>query len=147
MSWKDADRFCTELGKKVGRPVRLVIVRRTRSDGTPEELWLVTDRSGLAAELVALAYRYRWTVELFFRWFKWVLGCRHLLLQDANGVAIQVYVGLIASLLITLWTGRKPSKRTWEMLQFYFQGWASLQELEGHLARQAQKPAKTQARA
>src|SRR5207245_4333208 len=29
----------------VGRPVRLVIVRRTRSDGTPEELWLVTDRS------------------------------------------------------------------------------------------------------
>ena len=131
----------------VGRPVRLVIVRRTRSDGTPEELWLVTDRSGLAAELVALAYRYRWTVELFFRWFKWVLGCRHLLLQDANGVAIQVYVGLIASLLITLWTGRKPSKRTWEMLQFYFQGWASLEELEGHLARQAQKPAKTQARA
>ena len=69
-----------------------------------------------------------------------------MLLQDANGVAIQVYVGLIASLLITLWTGRKPSKRTWEMLQFYFQGWASLEELEGHLARQAQKPAKTQAR-
>ena len=120
------------------RPLwRLVVVRRTRSDGTPEELWLVTDRSGLAAELVALAYRYRWTVELFFRWFKCVLGCRHLLLQDANGVAIQVYVALIASLLITLWTGRKPTKRTWEMLQFYFQGWASLEELEGHLARQA----------
>ena len=43
---------------------------------------------------------------------------------------------LIASLLIVLWTGRKPTKRTWEMLQFYFQGWASLEEVETHLAKQ-----------
>lgn len=118
----------------LGRPVRLVIVRRTKPDGTPEELWLVTDRLDLPAELVALAYRYRWSVELFFRWFKCILGCRHLLAADANGVAIQVYVALIASLLIVLWTGRKPTKRTWEMLQFYLSGWASLDELERHLA-------------
>lgn len=116
------------------QPVRLVIVRRTKTDGTTEELWLVTDRLTLPAELVALAYRYRWTVELFFRWFKCVLGCRHLLAHDANGVAIQIYVALIASLLITLWTGRKPSKRTWEMIQLYLTGWASLEELERHLA-------------
>jgi len=120
----------------VGRPLRLVVVRRTKPDGTPEELWLVTDRLDLAAELVALAYRCRWTVELFFRWFKCVLGCRHLLATDANGVAIQVYVALITSLLITLWTGRKPRKRTWEMIQFYLMGWASLAELEAHLARE-----------
>jgi hypothetical protein len=116
-------------------PVRLVIIQRTKADGTPEELWLVTDRLTLAAELVALAYRYRWMIELFFRWFKCILGCRHLLATDANGVAIQVYVALIASLLITLWTGRKPNKRTWEMIQFYLLGWASLEELETHLAR------------
>ena len=117
----------------VKQPLRLVIVRRTKPDGTPEELWLVTDRMDLAAELVALAYRYRWTVELFFRWFKCILGCRHLLSTSANGVAIEVYIALIASLLITVWTGRKPSKRTWEMLQFYLLGWASLEELERHL--------------
>lgn len=116
-------------------PVRLVIIQRNKADGTPEELWLVTDRLTLAAELVALAYRYRWMIELFFRWFKCILGCRHLLATDANGVAIQVYVALIASLLITLWTGRKPNKRTWEMIQFYLLGWASLDELEAHLAR------------
>lgn len=116
-------------------PVRLVIIQRTKADGTPEELWLVTDRLTLAAELVALAYRYRWMIELFFRWFKCILGCRHLLATDANGVAIQVYVALIASLLITLWTGRKPNKRTWEMIQFYLLGWASLEELETHLAK------------
>jgi hypothetical protein len=116
------------------RPMRLVVVRRTKPDGSSEELWLLTDRLDLAAELVALAYRYRWTVELFFRWFKCVLGCRHLLAQDANGVAIQVYVALIASLLVVVWTGRKPTKRTWEMIQFYLTGWASLEELEQHLA-------------
>ncbi len=118
----------------VGRPVRLVVVRRTKPDGSPEELWLVTDRLDLPAELVALAYRFRWAVELFFRWFKCILGCRHLLAADANGAAIQVYVALIASLLIVLWTGRKPTKRTWEMIQFYLAGWATLDELERHLA-------------
>jgi hypothetical protein len=118
----------------LGRNVRLVIVRRTKPDGATEDLWLVTDRLDLAADLVALAYHYRWTIELFFRWFKCVLGCRHLLSESHNGVAIQCYVALIASLLIVLWTGRKPTKRTWEMIQFYLIGWASLEELERHLA-------------
>jgi Transposase DDE domain len=119
----------------LGQKVRLVVVRRTQRDGSLEEIWLVTNRLDLDAELIALAYRYRWTVELFFRWFKCVLDCRHLLSTDANGVAIQVYVALIASLLIVLWTGRKPTKRTWEMIQFYLSGWASLEELEAHLAK------------
>ena len=117
-------------------PLRLVIVRRTKSDGSSEELWLITDQRDLPAELVALVYRYRWTVELFFRWLKCILGCRHLLALNPNGVALQIYVALIASLLVVLWTGRKPNKRTWEMIQFYMMGWASLEELERHLDRQ-----------
>jgi len=44
-----------------------------------------------------------------------------------------VYCALIVSLLITLWTGRKPTKRTLEMIQLYFQGWAELDELEAHI--------------
>ena len=51
-----------------------------------EEPWLVTDRLDLDADLVALAYRYRWAVEpLRYRWFKCILGCRHLLFEDATG--------------------------------------------------------------
>ena len=49
-------------------------------------------------------------------------------------MTIQVYLDMIASLLITLWTGRKPSVRTLEMLQFYFTGWATAEELSAHLA-------------
>lgn len=116
-------------------PVRIVEVAtgKTRPDGSPDTLVLVTDRMNLDAELVALAYKHRWSVELFFRWFKCVLGCRHLLSECENGVRLQVYLGLIASLMIVLWTNRKPTRRTWEMIQFLLQGWASEAELAAHV--------------
>jgi IS4 transposase len=87
----------------------------------------------LDALLVALGYRYRWSVELFFRWFKCILGCRHLLSESQNGVEIQVYIAIIASLLISLWTGRKPTKRTFEMVCLYLSGWADEEELLNHI--------------
>jgi hypothetical protein len=98
------------------------------------DLWLVTDRLDLTPEMVALLYRYRWQIELFFRWFKCVLGCKHLLAQSEQGIRIEIYAALIATLLIVLWTGRKPTKRTLEMLQFHFQGWASATEVDAHIA-------------
>jgi hypothetical protein len=119
-----------------GHQLRLVKVQRTNDEGALETWWLLTNRLDLPAELVALGYHYRWTVELFFRWLKCVLGCKRLLTTSENGVALQIYTALIASLLVVLWTGRKPTKRTWEMLQFYFQGWASLDEVEAHLEKQ-----------
>ena len=89
----------------------------------------------LEAHLVALGYRYRWSVELFFRWFKGILGCRHWLSTSQNGVEIQVYLAIIASLLISLWTGRRPTKRTFEMLCFYFSGMADKNELLAHIEK------------
>ena len=88
----------------------------------------------LPAEIIAHIYRYRWQIELFFRWLKCILGCRHLLAHSENGVAIQVYCALIASLLITIWTGRKPTKRTFELLCFYFMGWATDEDLDNHIS-------------
>lgn len=116
-------------------PLRIVEVKTGKVDanGEPEVLRLATDRMEMDAELIALAYKYRWSVELYFRWFKCVLGCRHLLSQSQNGVEIQVYVAIIASLLISLWTGRKPVKRTVEMIQFYLSGWADDEELYAHI--------------
>ena len=63
------------------------------------------------------------------------MGCRHLLSQTPNGVRIQVYVALIASLLISLWVEGATSKRTYEMLCFYLSGWASESELIAHIER------------
>jgi IS4 transposase len=104
---------------------------RTSSD--THELLLVTDRLDLPAELVVLLYKYRWQVELFFKWLKCVMGCRHLVAESEEGVRIQVYAALIAGLLIVLWTKRKPTKGTYLTLQFYFLGWVSDEELEEHL--------------
>jgi hypothetical protein len=116
------------------RAMRLVIVRIVDRDGKATELWLITDRLDLDAELVALAYRYRWTVELFFRWLKCVLGSRHLIAHNQNGVTLQMYAALIVSLLIVLRAGRKPTKRTFETIQFHLLGWVSDEEFDAHLA-------------
>jgi DDE family transposase len=119
------------------QPLRVVRVTtdKRHPDGTLVEMVLVTNHLELDADLIALAYRYRWTVELFFRWFKCILGCRHLLSQRENGVQLQVYMALIASLLISLWVGRAPTKRTYELLCFYLSGWASTAEVITHIDR------------
>ena len=122
-------------GAVLQQPLRIVEVHTTDEHGKAIVLLLATNRLDLDAELVALGYRYRWAIELFFRWFKCILGCKHLLATSQNGVTIQVYLGIIASLLISLWTGKKPTKRTWEMLQFYFCGLATADELLEHIRK------------
>jgi hypothetical protein len=126
---------CAKSGAVLRQQLRLVEVDTGKVDshGNPDILLLASDRLELDAALIALAYKFRWTVELFFRWFKCILGCKHLLSTCQNGVTIQAYLALIASLLIRLWTGRKPTKRTFEMLCFYFMGLASAAELQAHL--------------
>ena len=124
-------------GAVLQQPLRIIEVATGKTDaqGRPEVLLLASSRLDLDAELIALGYRHRWAVELFFRWFKCILGCKHLLSTDPNGITIQLYLGLIASLLISLWAGRKPTKRTLEMLQFYFAGWATEEELMAHIEK------------
>ena len=60
----------------IGQAVRLVWVAtgKVRPDGTEEILLLCTDRLELAAELVALAYKYRWQIEDFHLTLK--SGCQ-----------------------------------------------------------------------
>lgn len=126
----------------VGRPMRLVVVKVVERNGKTSELWLVTDRLDMDADLVAIGYRYRWSVELFFRWLKCVLGAKHLISHHQNGVALQMYAALIVSLLIAIRTGSKPTKRTFETIQFYLLGWVSDEEFAAHLAQLA-KPKKS----
>jgi hypothetical protein len=104
-------------------------------------LRLVTNLMDVPADLIAEAYRLRWLVELFFRMMKQLLGCRHLLSTKRGGVEIQMYLAIIACLLILIYTGSQPNKRTYEMICFYLLGWASLEELEAHIAKLKAKSA------
>lgn len=102
------------------------------SDGT---LRIATNLMDVPAEIIALIYTQRWIIEIFFRFFKQFLGCSHLISHSQNGIEIQVYCAIIACLLINIWTGRKPTKRTFEMISYYFTGLASEAELVSHLNR------------
>ena len=104
-------------------------------------LRLVTNLLDVPAEIIAILYHYRWTIEIFFRFFKQILGCRHLLSRSQNGIEIQTYCAIIACLLINLWTGRKPTLRTYEMICWYLMGMADLDELLKHLERLKKRPA------
>jgi hypothetical protein len=128
-------------------PMRLVVVKTTPhekrgkaaggSTGPPSNglLLIATNLLDLPAWIIALIYRYRWTIEIFFRFFKHILGCRHLLSHDPVGIEIQTYCAIIACMLISLWTGRKPTLRTYEMICYYFTGLAEEDELLAHLAK------------
>ena len=106
--------------------------------GGPEQsetIVIATDLVDVEAEVIALAFRYRWTVETFFNFYKHILGCRHLLSHNENGIELQTYSAIIACMLIALWTGRKPTLRTYEMLNWYFCGMADEEELMAHIAK------------
>jgi len=112
---------------------------RTGGRGGPRQgqiLLIATDRFDLEPETIAAIYKHRWTIEIYFRFFKHVLGCRHLISHNKNGIEIQMYMAIIACMLISLWTGRKPTLRTYEMVCWYLTGMADLEELEAHIARQ-----------
>jgi IS4 transposase len=96
----------------------------------------------LAADLIDQLYRHRWRVELFFRWVKCVLGCGHWIAESPEGATIQIYLALIAGLLLQLYTGRRPNKRMMELIQFYQLGWASEAEVERGLERYRQELAR-----
>ena len=87
-------------------------------------------------------YEKRWAIEILFRFFKHMLGCRHLRSHNQNGIEIQTYSAIIACMLIALWTGRKPTLRTYEMICFYFCGMADEDELLAHIAKLKQQHAK-----
>jgi hypothetical protein len=116
--------------------VRLVEIRTSR-----QHLLLVTNLpiAQAAADLVGLIYRRRWQIELFFRWIKCILRNRHLFAESPEGVLIQLYLALIASVLFQRYTGRRPTKRQMEAIQFFLMGWASAEDLRKMLQRGAAK--------
>ena len=115
-------------GTEKTRSMRLRLVQVQREG---HELLLVTNHTvqEVPAGLVSLIYRRRWSIELFFRWIKCILGTRHFFAESPRGVALQMYLALIAALLLQLFTGQRPNKRVMELLQLYFLGWATAEEL------------------
>ena len=57
--------------------------------------------------------------------------------QEFDAASIQTYLGIIACVLIALWTGRKPNLPTHEVICRYFTALANEEELLAHIERLA----------
>ena len=114
---------------------RLVEVRHASKPD--EKVILLTnliDRS-IPARIIAHAYKQRWQIELFFRWLKVWCNFDHLLSTSRQGITTQMYVIVIATLLMRIHLGRKVSKYTLIALRQIALGQATEQEMEQYLAR------------
>jgi hypothetical protein len=138
---------CESVRDDLKEPVRVIQLKATertqysahtlayKGRKPPETMLICTNRLDLDADVIALIYRRRWQVEIFFRFFKHILGCRHLLSYCDNGIELEIYAGIIACLLIALYTGRKPTLRTYEMFCWYLTGWADEEDMAAHIER------------
>jgi IS4 transposase len=125
----------------VDHPVRRIVIdsraqgRLHPGNSTKDQIILLTSLTDVPAEVIAAMYSLRWTIELFFRWLKHLLGCRHLLSEKSDGVTIRIYCALIASLLLAQITRMNVGRRAFNLVCLYLQGWADADELAEGLAR------------
>ena len=60
-----------------------------------------TNNFYLSAKEIALLYKYRWQVELFFKWIKQHLQVKRFWGESENAVRIQIHVAIITSMLLS----------------------------------------------
>ena len=61
-----------------------------------------TNNTDIKAEDVALLYKYRWRVELFFKWLKQHLRIKEFYGTSENAVKMQIYAAIIAYCLVVV---------------------------------------------
>lgn len=93
-------------------PVREITVRIA----TNKIIRLVTNDLDATSQEIADLYKQRWEIELFFRWIKQNLKIRHLLGKSQNAVRIQLFVALIAYMLLR--TTQKTQSAIQQPLKF-----------------------------
>lgn len=67
-----------------------------------EVIKFITNNFKMDASIIALIYKYRWQIELFFRWVKQHLKITTFYGTSANAVMSQIYIALIAFCLLAL---------------------------------------------
>lgn len=81
-------------------------------DGKNERLFeFVTNNFELSAEKVALIYKKRWQIELLFKQLKQNFPLKYFLGDNENAIESQIWIVMLANLLITLLKSRV--KRSW----------------------------------
>lgn len=124
-------RFNSANARKAGiTKIRLrEVIIRYEEKGEQKILRLITNLRNLPAHVIALLYRYRWQVELFFRWLKCYANFTHLISHNRQGLLAHFYVTIIAVLLMYLHGGFRPSKYLFALMGQVAVGAATLDEI------------------
>jgi len=87
-------------------------------DETKRTFVFLTNNFELTAEQVALLYKNRWQIELFFKWIKQHLKIKSFWGTTENAVRIQIFSALIAYCLVAIIGAElKIGRSTYEILQ------------------------------
>jgi hypothetical protein len=124
-------RFTSVNARKAGiaqLPLREVVVAYEEK-GEQKIVRLITNMMDVPAHVIALLYRYRWQVELFFRWLKSYANFTHLISHNRQGLLAHFYVTIIAVMLMYLHGGFRPNKYLFALLAQVAMGAATLDEI------------------
>jgi len=84
---------------------------------TGRRMVFLTNNFDLPAD-IALLYKYRWKVELFFKWIKQHLKVKSFWVTSPNAVKTQIYIAIITYSLVSIIKARmKSTLTTYEILQ------------------------------
>lgn len=85
---------------------------------TDKTFVFLTNNFELAATDIALLYKYRWKIELFFKWIKQHLKIKSFWGTTPNAVKIQIYSAIIAYCLVAIISNKlKVDHSIYEILQ------------------------------
>lgn len=104
------------LGQDHSLTYRMLKVRLTNN----QVITLITSLLDLSADQICLLYRYRWTIEIVFRWLRQRLQLDHLMSHDPTGLLRQILTALIVWGLLVIANqdaGRLSPKQLWRQLQ------------------------------
>jgi len=73
--------------------------------------WVATSRHDLTAEQIALIYKLRWDIEIFFGWWKRHLRVYHLIARSEYGLMVQILSGLITYLLLAIYCHEQHNEK------------------------------------
>lgn len=83
---------------KMQNPLRLIETK----DSEEKPVIIITNNFTLDAEEIGDIYRYRWQIELFFKWIKQHMRVKHFYGYSQQAVELQLYIALITYCLLML---------------------------------------------
>jgi len=98
---------CDQTVRLKNHPVALIFPDRIRrikyyDAGTQKQFVFMTNNFELSATDIAQLYKYRWKIELFFKWIKQHLKIKSFWGHSNNAVKTQIYIAIITYLLVAI---------------------------------------------